>query len=220
MCVIVTSQADTMPSLTQLARMSDANPDGAGIAWHDGQRLHRYRNEDNMKTLAFIMDHWQSLETSPFLLHFRLATHGKVCTGNTHPFRFRKGDRTGFIAHNGIAHSYTRGRHASDSRNAILAWQTGQADLNDGSQGHFAKIDQNGRIEWLTRPRTIEGADGEPIQVSNTRWRDPADALPWDAWEAEYDDTYMEGWNDGYEEAVNDMLTDGIDDATPARRRH
>ena len=26
MCVIVTSQADTMPSLTQLARMSDANP--------------------------------------------------------------------------------------------------------------------------------------------------------------------------------------------------
>lgn len=124
MCVIVTSQADTMPSLTQLARMSDANPDGAGIAWHDGQRLHRYRNEDNMKTLAFIMDHWQSLETSPFLLHFRLATHGRVCTGNTHPFRFRKGDRTGFIAHNGIAHSYTRGRHASDSRNAILAWQT------------------------------------------------------------------------------------------------
>ena len=101
MCVIVTSQADTMPSLTQLARMSDANPDGAGIAWHDGQRLHRYRNEDNMKTLAFIMDHWQSLETSPFLLHFRLATHGRVCTGNTHPFRFRKGDRTGFIAHNG-----------------------------------------------------------------------------------------------------------------------
>lgn len=28
MCVIVTSQADTMPSLTQLARMSDANPTG------------------------------------------------------------------------------------------------------------------------------------------------------------------------------------------------
>ena len=220
MCVIVTSQADTMPSLTQLARMSDANPDGAGIAWHDGQRLHRYRNEDNMKTLAFIMDHWQSLETSPFLLHFRLATHGRVCTGNTHPFRFRKGDRTGFIAHNGIAHSCTRGRHASDSRNAILAWQAGQADLTDGSQGRFAKIDQNGAIEWLTRPRTIDGADGEPIQVSNTRWRDPADALPWDAWEAEYDDTYMEGWNDGYEEAINDMLTDGIDDATPARRRH
>lgn len=170
MCVIVTSQADTMPSLTQLARMSDANPDGAGIAWHDGQRLHRYRNEDNMKTLAFIMDHWQSLETSPFLLHFRLATHGRVCTGNTHPFRFSKGDRTGFIAHNGIAHSYTRGRHASDSRNAILAWQAGQADLADGSQGRFALIDHNGRLEWLTADHeTIPGGTGA-IEVSNTNW--------------------------------------------------
>ena len=215
MCVIVTSQADTMPSLTQLARMSDANPDGAGIAWHDGQRLHRYRNEDNMKTLAFIMDHWQSLETSPFLLHFRLATHGRVCAGNTHPFRFRKGDRTGFIAHNGIAHSYTRGRHASDSRNAILAWQTGQTDLTDGTQGKFAKIDQNGRIQWLTPPQTIEGAEGEPIQVSNTRWQDTI----WDEWRTEYDDAYIEGWNDGYEAAINDMLNDGIDTTTGIRRR-
>ena len=170
MCVIVTSQADTMPSLTQLARMSDANPDGAGIAWHDGQRLHRYRNEDNMKTLAFIMDHWQSLETSPFLLHFRLATHGKVCTGNTHPFRFRKGDRTGFIAHNGIAHSYTRGRHASDSRNAILAWQAGQADLTDGSQGRFALIDHNGKLEWLTADHeTIPGGTGQQHQLGHGR---------------------------------------------------
>lgn len=215
MCVIVTSQADTMPSLTQLARMSDANPDGAGIAWHDGQRLHRYRNEDNMKTLAFIMDHWQSLETSPFLLHFRLATHGRVCTGNTHPFRFRKGDRTGFIAHNGIAHSYTRGRHASDSRNAILAWQTGQTDLTDGTQGKFAKIDQNGRIQWLTPPQTIEGSEGEPIQVSNTRWQDTI----WNEWRTEYDDAYIEGWNDGYEAAINDMLNDGIDTTTGIRRR-
>lgn len=182
MCVIVTSQADTMPSLTQLARMSDANPDGAGIAWHDGQRLHRYRNEDNMKTLAFIMDHWQSLETSPFLLHFRLATHGRVCTGNTHPFRFRKGDRTGFIAHNGIAHSYTRGRHASDSRNAILAWQAGQADLTDGSQGRFALIDHNGRLEWLTADHeTIPGGTGA-IEVSNTNW-DTDGLIGYDLWE-------------------------------------
>ena len=194
MCVIVTSQADTMPSLTQLARMSDANPDGAGIAWHDGQRLHRYRNEDNMKTLAFIMDHWQSLETSPFLLHFRLATHGKVCTGNTHPFRFRKGDRTGFIAHNGIAHSYTRGRHASDSRNAILAWQAGQADLADGSQGRFALIDHNGRLEWLTADHeTIPGGTGA-IEVSNTNW-DTDGLIGYDLWE----EAYRQGLEAGYE---------------------
>ena len=32
MCVIVTSQADTMPSLTQLARMSDATTANASTA--------------------------------------------------------------------------------------------------------------------------------------------------------------------------------------------
>lgn len=216
MCVIVTSQADTMPSLTQLARMSDANPDGAGIAWHDGQRLHRYRNEDNMKTLAFIMDHWQSLETSPFLLHFRLATHGKVCTGNTHPFRFSKGDRTGFIAHNGIAHSYTRGRHASDSRNAILAWQAGQADLADGSQGRFALIDQNGRLEWLTADHeTIPGGTGA-IEVSNTNW-DTNGLIGYDLWE----EAYRQGLEAGYETAIEETTDSGYAttlDYTPPRR--
>lgn len=216
MCVIVTSQADTMPSLTQLARMSDANPDGAGIAWHDGQRLHRYRNEDNMKTLAFIMDHWQSLETSPFLLHFRLATHGRVCTGNTHPFRFRKGDRTGFIAHNGIAHSYTRGRHASDSRNAILAWQAGQADLTDGSQGRFALIDHNGRLEWLTADHeTIPGGTGA-IEVSNTNW-DTDGLIGYDLWE----EAYRQGLEAGYETAIEETADSGYAttlDYTPPRR--
>ena len=183
MCVIVTSQADTMPSLTQLARMSDANPDGAGIAW-------------------------------PFLLHFRLATHGRVCTGNTHPFRFRKGDRTGFIAHNGIAHSYTRGRHASDSRNAILAWQAGQADLADGSQGRFALIDHNGRLEWLTADHeTIPGGTGE---VSNTNW-DTDGLIGYDLWE----EAYRQGLEAGYETAIEETADSGYAttlDYTPPRR--
>lgn len=55
MCVIVTAPAGAMPTTTQLALMSEANPDGAGIAWHDGQRLRRYRHADNHKTLGFII---------------------------------------------------------------------------------------------------------------------------------------------------------------------
>ena len=81
--------------------------------------------------------------------------------------------------------------------------------------GKFAKIDQNGRIQWLTPPQTIEGAEGEPIQVSNTRWQDTI----WDEWRTEYDDAYIEDWNDGYEAAINDMLNDGIDTTTGIRRR-
>lgn len=220
MCVIATAETGNMPTIDQLTQMSEANPDGAGIAWHDDTGLHRVRNADNGKTLAFITKHWNELKDAPCLIHFRLATHGAVNTESTHPFRYTLANgEHGYIVHNGIAQRHTYGRYASDSRNAILAWQTGQADLTDGTQGKFAKIDQNGRIEWLTPPQTIEGAEDKPIQVSNTRWREPA-AITWDEWENAYDDAYMEGWNDGYEAAINDMLNDGIDTTTGMRRRH
>lgn len=199
MCVIATSPAGTMPTPTQLALMSEANPDGAGIAWHDGTRLHRYRNPDNHRTLAYILQNWNELETHPFLLHFRLATHGKVSMENTHPFRYRKPDgRTGYIAHNGIARRYTTGPHANDSRNAILAWQTGHADLTDGSQGQYALIDQNGTIQWLTsQQETITGQTGT-IQVSNTHW------LYWNEYAIDYPDEWEEGYQAGYQQALDE----------------
>ena len=33
MCVIVTAEKGSMPTIDQLTRMSETNPDGAGIAW-------------------------------------------------------------------------------------------------------------------------------------------------------------------------------------------
>lgn len=212
MCVIVTSEAGSMPTVTQLAQMSDANPDGAGIAWHDGTTLHRYRNTDNHQTLAHILDHWEFYTQVPFLLHFRLATHGQVCAENTHPFRFRKDGRTGFIAHNGVARAHTHGRFESDSRNAILAWQTGLADLSDGTQGQFALIDQNGTLEWLTQDhQTIKGSQGI-IDVSNQHW-DITGMIDLDLWSDQ-------AWQDGYQQALDDHGLDGDDglDYTPGMR--
>lgn len=208
MCVIVTAQAHAMPTVRQLAAMSDANPDGAGIAWHDNTGLHRYRNPDNRQTLAFILANWNTLTANPFLLHFRLATHGSVCAQNTHPFRYQLADgETGYIAHNGVAHRYTHGRYASDSRNAILAWQTGTADLTDGSQGRYAKIDQTGTITWLYGAEaTIAGETGT-ITVSNLNWA--YDDI--DMWE-----TMQESWQEGYEEGYETALYDNDLDLTAA----
>ena len=108
MCVIVTAEKGSMPTIDQLTRMSETNPDGAGIAWHDGNGLHRVRHSDNGKTLAFITEHWNELKATPCLIHFRLATHGAVNTENTHPFRYTLGnDEHGYIAHNGICLLYT-----------------------------------------------------------------------------------------------------------------
>lgn len=63
MCVIVTAEKGSMPTIDQLTRMSETNPDGAGIAWHDGNGLHRVRHSDNGKTLAFITEHWDEWRT-------------------------------------------------------------------------------------------------------------------------------------------------------------
>lgn len=192
MCVIVTAPAGSLPTITQLALMSETNPDGAGIAWHDGHQLHRYRNADNHKTLGFIISNYQAFSTLPFLLHFRLATHGKVADENTHPFAYRTGTGHGYIAHNGIARRYTHGPHASDSRNAINAWEHGKDRLTDGSQGLFALIDQDGRINWLAGGESIEGQTGT-IQVSNTNWTLGAIDDPYDLWQEAWDDGYRQG---------------------------
>lgn len=64
MCVIVTAEKGSMPTIDQLTRMSETNPDGAGIAWHDGNGLHRVRHSDNGKTLAFITEHWNELKAT------------------------------------------------------------------------------------------------------------------------------------------------------------
>lgn len=168
MCVICTAGAGAMPSSLQLAQMSDANPDGAGVAWFDGRKLHRYRNPDNDKTLGFIIRNRAALAGMPVLMHFRLATNGAVCEQNTHPFAWKRDGRQGYMAHNGISRRYSHGPHQCDSRNAIAAWEQG-ADLSQGTEGCFASIDQTGRLDWLTPGTPIPGEQGT-ITVSNTVW--------------------------------------------------
>lgn len=205
MCVICTAEPGSMPSPTQLAQMSDTNPDGAGIAWHDGTRLHRYRNPDNHQTLAFIIRNWETLVDMPCLIHFRLATHGSIHARNTHPFAFRKGKRNGYIAHNGIARAFTAGRYDNDSRNAIEAWQNGHADLTDGSQGQFALIDQNGDLEWLTQGHSLIQGEKGHIAVSNRQWDDPY--APY------YGDEWISAYEEGYADAQAELT--GIPDYQP-----
>ncbi|OXN00052.1 class II glutamine amidotransferase [Bifidobacterium vansinderenii] len=194
MCVIVTAQPGHMPDPVSLALMSQTNPDGAGIAWHDGHRLHVHRHPDNHQLLAYIHANWQAIENGAALIHFRLATHGAVCLENTHPFPYTlPNGETGWMAHNGIAHAHTHGPYDSDSRNAIDAWQNGEADLTDGVNGKFALITGQGEIRWLTGEQAL--TDG--VSVSNTWWMDPAEwTLPYEL---------------GYQTAIDDLEANGYD---------
>nr|UVN11099.1 MAG: glutamine amidotransferases class-II [Bacteriophage sp.] len=108
MCVIVTAVPGAMPEPEDILAMSEANPDGGGVSWWDGERLRVFKNIDPLKVVGFIFSHWEQLRNAPCLIHFRLATHGAVEPRNCHPFYTDRG----YIAHNGIAYRHVRLRLA------------------------------------------------------------------------------------------------------------
>lgn len=159
MCVIVTAIPGAMPEPEDILAMSEANPDGGGVSWWDGERLRVFKNVDPLKVVGFICSHWDSLNRAPCLIHFRLATHGAVEPRNCHPFHTDRGY---------VAHDCTVGPYASDSRNMIDAWiDGGHDDTVFKGQGPVALITPHGCLKWL---------EGEPIEyahgvlVSNMSW--------------------------------------------------
>ncbi len=163
MCVIVSAEPGHMPTATQLAKMSDANGDGGGVAWYDGERLRCFKSADNHKVLGFILSNYDMLEGVACIMHFRLATNGKVCDENCHPFR----TKYGYVAHNGIASDYVNGVFASDSRNAIREWErSGADDTVLDNQGKFCLLDTNGGIRWIIGGESLS----KGVRVSNFRW--------------------------------------------------
>lgn len=164
MCVIFTAEPGVMPTMLDLARMADRNPDGAGIAWHDPEtnvvKVRRFVDRNRM--LGYIGTHYDELEDVAVLGHFRIATHGAVNVTNCHPFRVS----CGVMAHNGVAGDYVNGPYSSDSRNAIRAWDADHSiDLK--GQGRFALLTDDGRIEWIQGGVALRRG----IRVSNMLWR-------------------------------------------------
>ena len=105
-----------MPEPYDILAMSEANPDGGGVGRWDGERS---------RTLTgFIFSHWEQLENTPCLIHFRLATHGAVEPRDCHPPHT---DRR-HIAHDGTAYGHENGPYASDSRNTVHTWVDGGCD--------------------------------------------------------------------------------------------
>lgn len=101
MCIIVYLPAGAGMDRETLQTCWDANPDGAGYMFsQDGKLIIRKGFMDFEKF-------WRSFEKADrtagaetnFVLHFRIASHGKVNLENCHPHRIRKGLA---IAHNGI----------------------------------------------------------------------------------------------------------------------
>lgn len=114
MCIAIVAPAGKLVKETTLLECNANNPDGAGFAYiKDGKveiskgffKIGQFIAEYKKKAEAFGKD-------NPMLLHFRIATQGKVNAPNCHPFPIRGGA----IIHNGSLW-YKRGeQEKSDTR--------------------------------------------------------------------------------------------------------
>jgi len=116
MCLLINQPKQTnLISESKLRTAFDANPDGVGFAFGDGQRvqIRKFR-----KFKKFLDAYHRSFEkygkTSDFVIHFRWTTHGiNSGTFNVHPFQINDGLA---FAHNGVIHKVDDDQKLSDTQ--------------------------------------------------------------------------------------------------------
>jgi hypothetical protein len=98
MCIIVIKPEGVSIPIDRLKNCWDNNPDGAGFMYSENGTLKIIKGLMNFNTFINSYDSISPL-TKKIVIHFRYATHGKVCEELTHPFNINK---TLAMVHNGI----------------------------------------------------------------------------------------------------------------------
>jgi glutamine amidotransferase len=125
MCLAVYKPAGAWASKEQLRNSYEANPHGAGYAYHDGTQVHIVKGFFSWRSF------WKSYKrhvtsAMPALAHFRIATRGEKDMANCHPFNIGNGA----LMHNGpcINHRHCNGdKERSDTRQFAEDFITGLA---------------------------------------------------------------------------------------------
>lgn len=228
MCIIVVKPAGVeFPTWKTLKNCFDANPDGAGFMYNNG-------NGDVSIEKGFMT--WSAFRKAVKLLkrritndtnvvmHFRIATHGEVSRECCHPFplsnkieklRMTETDCNVGIAHNGIIHGRKTSKLKSDTMDYIQNFLHPLYKLNrgfyqnkaseniieetiDGSR--LAIIDGKGSLKMYGRWYSDFGC-----YFSNTSYEGIPRISPyssasngaWSEWWDEYDDDDVD-WKDPY----------------------
>lgn len=144
MCIIVAVPAGVeIPSDEVLRECFESNPDGAGFMYSDGKRVRirkGFMTWDEFKSaLDAELDAGLIFKESAVVLHFRIATHGKVKPMCCHPFpvsdepsdlRATSIDARWGIAHNGVIHGMETNKSWSDSMDFVAGVVTPLARMN------------------------------------------------------------------------------------------
>ena len=115
MCLLVLQKKKATIGEDSLENAFDNNPDGVGYSYIENKKVVTKKYRKYKKFLnSWKEDNKRLNKISPFLLHFRLATHGiEEGTFNVHPFNVRDGL---VFAHNGIINDVEDDKKLSDTQ--------------------------------------------------------------------------------------------------------
>ena len=166
MCIIVAKPSNTdMPSEETLMNCFLSNPDGAGFMWADGKSVNIRKGfmewEDFIEALDEEIPEYRRKETA-LVMHFRIATHGKVQPMCCHPFPIsskledlqKTECRARFgVAHNGVIQGRTTNDKRSDTMDFIVKVMAPLMKMNPGFMHNDHALD------------LLEGACGSKLAI-------------------------------------------------------
>jgi predicted glutamine amidotransferase len=163
MCIIIVVKNKTTFKEEYIDNAAENNPDGIGAAWVESGKVWFAKGltKESVKKLL-------RTKNTPILLHFRLATHGRVCKELCHPFPLdvrllSKNKLYGYVdsvlMHNGTEHRFkdlqdylkTKAIHdenMSDTKALayFLALHKKDYDLLKLFSGKFAILEKTGNV--------------------------------------------------------------------------
>ena len=168
MCILIHHTPETSFSDEVLRDFYSHNPDGFGVMFGDGKKIHVTKSLGSVEeTIALYRDICEGREC---IIHYRMKTHGNIDTANCHPYRITDDL---WLAHNGILSASNPINPAmSDTWHMIeyilrpiaerdvglLFTDDFQTYLGDliGSGNKFALCHADGRIAVINREAGVE----------------------------------------------------------------
>lgn len=193
MCIMIVGNREPILS-ADLPGLWRSNPHGSGIGYLEDRKIKIVRGIMHLSDLIKVLK--RSPSDLPIVLHLRLATHGSITKGNTHPHRMGRS----WLFHNGILSHFGRSGTGKDSLSdsADLARSLGRVSHGDqvkivsSLSGKYAILSHQGieivnRNEWVTYGDLIASNNQiEPVSLrqSNTS----------KLWDSDHDRGWSRGW--------------------------
>lgn len=159
MCLLICKPAGKDIPLSYLREACCNNPDGAGLVYaYKGRLITEKGSKLDYRRIHSVL---QSVKKSSALIHFRMATHGRVDFENQHPYKVSD---EWSMAHNGVLSGIKCRSNESDTRAYIRENLNPQMDFRDkklirnigthiGSYNKFAFLHKSGEYSIANSDR-------------------------------------------------------------------